>query len=847
MVRFESSESCTHGRRTNKAVTGLILTSIILIALCGRLPAQTCAPGDLRVFVVDSEESPVLDARVRVGPDLTPFGERLTEINGTADFEKVPCGAWRVTAAKEGFEAASKTVEIAGGASVEVSLTLNPQIHRSSVEVTDTAPAVEQSASQSNELRPIELKTIPTNPATVTETLPLVPGVVRTPDGELKIDGTGEHRSALVVNQTDVTDPATGKFGQTIPVDAIETVNVLTTPFLAQYGRFTSGVVAVETRRGGEKWHAELNDPFPDFRIRSWHMRGIRNETPRGVVGGPLIRNKLYTNAALQYFYQRDPSRTLPFPYNESKQEWVNSFTQVDVILSPKQIITATVHLSPQHTNFVSPEYFNPQPVTPSYAQHNYVGTVADHFGILGGILDSGVSIQRFNAVIGSQGSADMVMTPVGNQGNYFGVQNRAARRTEWLETWSPAPVPLAGTHLAKIGTSLTWSGDNRQFTYRPVNILNRAGRLLERIDFTNRNPFSRTDLEVTAFTQDHWVLTDRVAFDYGVRLEHQRLPGSLRIAPRVGLAWTPFSNGRTVFRAGYGEFYDHLPLAIYTFGRYPERTITYFAPDGSTIGSPRRYLNVIGSITGPRSFLVNGQLVAGGFAPRGATWNVQLERSFSRLFRIRGVYTDNRGVGLVVLEPDLLETINEIVLNGNGSSRYRQAEATAKFTWKEGQQLVFSYTRSSAEGNLNSFDVFLGNFPTPQIRPNVYSNLPGDLPNRFLVWGRLKVPFWGLQVLPIVEYRNGFPYSRFDALQNYSGTPNSDSTRFPNFFSADARVIKNVKISPKYTLRFSITGFNLTNHFNALAVHANIADPQCGVFFGNYHRRYRGDFEVIF
>lgn len=134
------------------------------------------------------------------------------------------------------------------------------------------------------------------------------------------MDGVGEHRSAPVVNQTDVTDPATGKFGQTVSVDAVETLNVLTTPFLAQYGRFTSGVVAVETRRGGEKWHAELNDPFPDFRVRSWHMRGIRNETPRAFLSGPLIHERLYFHTALVYYYQRDSSRTLPFPYNESKQ-----------------------------------------------------------------------------------------------------------------------------------------------------------------------------------------------------------------------------------------------------------------------------------------------------------------------------------------------------------------------------------------------------------------------------------------------------------------------------------------------------------------------------------------------
>lgn len=122
------------------------------------------------------------------------------------------------------------------------------------MDVRETPPPVEQSSSQNYVLRPSEVKTLPTNPATVNDTLPLVPGVVRAPDGELKIDGSGEQRSSLVVNQSDDTDPATGKFGQTVPVDSIETANVLTPPFLAQYDRFTQGVVAVETRRGGDKW-----------------------------------------------------------------------------------------------------------------------------------------------------------------------------------------------------------------------------------------------------------------------------------------------------------------------------------------------------------------------------------------------------------------------------------------------------------------------------------------------------------------------------------------------------------------------------------------------------------------
>lgn len=399
------------------------LAAIIALVTCGYVSGQTCAPGELRVFVVDSESGPVFDADVRVNSGTDLLGQASTVSLGAVDFAGLRCGSLNISAAKEGFDPANGAVVMTSGAHAQITLTLKPRAQRTSVDVTATAGVIEQSASQSTEVRLSEVKTLPTNPATVSDILPLVPSVIPSPDGEIKIDGSGEHRSALVVNQTDVTDPATGKFGQTIPVDSIESVNVLNTPFLAQYGRFTTGVVAVETRRGGEKWHAELNDPFPDFHIRSWHMQGIRDVSPRAVLGGPLIHNRLFVNTALQYSFDRISVLTLPFPHNESKKESINSFTQLDLVLSPKQIITATFHLSPQHINFVDPDYFNPQGVTPSYSQHNYVGTLADHWGIFGGIVDSSLSLQRFNVDIGSQGDADMVLSPVGNYGNYFGVQ----------------------------------------------------------------------------------------------------------------------------------------------------------------------------------------------------------------------------------------------------------------------------------------------------------------------------------------------------------------------------------------------------------------------------------------
>jgi len=820
---------------------------VLGLSLCALATAQTCEPVELRVLVKDSQEAPIYDAKVRLGRNATEFAAQATPASGLAEFENVPCGAWAVKATKDGFEDSSLSVEITGEPTAEVIVTMNPKINRSTLEVTDTPPPVEQSSSQNYELHPSEVKTLPTNPATVSDALPLVPGVVRSPGGELKLDGSGEQRSSLVVNQSDVTDPATGKFGQTVPVDSIESVNVLNTPFLAQYGRFTQSVVAVETRRGGDKWHYDLNDPFPDFFVHSGHVLGIRNETPRAVAGGPLIKDRLFVISALQYILDKNPSRTLPFPFNVAKHERVNSFTQVDYILSQRQIVNATFHFNPEHTNFSNPDYFNPEQVDPSYAQRAYEATLAHHLGLWGGTLDTSVAYQRFHTFIGAQGPAGEIVTPEGNSGNYFGTQTRDAFRREWLEIWSPAPVRFYGSHQLKVGTSLTVSSDRGAFVYTPVDVLNSFGQLLESIDFSNQAPYKRTDLEFTGYAQDHWTPSAKFSIDAGLRVEHQRLASSLRLAPRAGIAWTPFSNQRTVFRAGYGQFYDHIPLDVYAFSRYPNRTITMYAPDGSVIGEPEEIENVIGSVTGPSSFLVHGQRVAGAFSPRGTTWNTQVEHSFSKLLRVRAVYTDNKSVGLIIMDPETLGSTNEIVLNGNGSSTYRQAEFTAKMSWESGQQLVFSYTRSRAEGDQNVFDNFVGNFADPFIRPNVYANLPGDLPNRFLMWGHIKIPYQKFELFPTIEYRNGFPYAAFDVLQNYVGVPNSDATRFPNFFSADARLMRDFKVTKKYTVRLSLSAFNLTNHFNPLAVHDNIADPQYGVFFGNYHRRYRFDFEVLF
>jgi hypothetical protein len=100
----------------------------------------------------------------------------------------------------------------------------------------------------------------------------------------------------------------------------------------------------------------------------------------------------------------------------------------------------------------------------------------------------------------------------------------------------------------------------------------------------TSNNPFD--NIPMGFFLQDNWRMNRRLTVNYGVRYDVEISPlfapatainkaaeqalgvveGIPRdynnVAPRIGLAWDPVGDGRTVIRAGYGIFYDHPLLA---------------------------------------------------------------------------------------------------------------------------------------------------------------------------------------------------------------------------------------------------------------------------------------------
>jgi outer membrane receptor protein involved in Fe transport len=94
-------------------------------------------------------------------------------------------------------------------------------------------------------------------------------------------------------------------------------------------------------------------------------------------------------------------------------------------------------------------------------------------------------------------------------------------------------------------------------------------------------------DNSLGVFAQDSWKISPKFTLNYGVRYDIEWAPifpastalnstaeqalgviqgiplNKKNVAPRIGLAWDPQGNGRTVIRASYGIFYDNPSLAL--------------------------------------------------------------------------------------------------------------------------------------------------------------------------------------------------------------------------------------------------------------------------------------------
>ena len=747
-------------------------------------------------------------------PDERRIGVVVTDADGTFRFENLAAGRYRLAASLPGFdEVVRGGLVVSSGTSLDVELDVPFTLQQRS-DVVGVAQTVAPTAGAQESVAGRLIDIAPVKGDDFQALLPLLPGVVRGQDGRINMKGGRPTQTGLQLSQAYVSDPSTGDAGFDLPVDAVESVDVMPNPYAAEYGRFSSGVAKIETRKGFPEWRTIANNfiPVPCFRICDGQSLGIRAFDPRLLIGGPLIKDRLLLSMSLQAHWQRIRVPSLPDGKNDTGVASLVSFSRLDWRVRDHDV-KATLAFFPRSMTAVNLNTFNPVEATPTFKQRGFNIEVADskRFSPTA-LLDTTVNVRQFDVHVDGDGSRVYTITPDGTSGTFFNRQDRRSHTLQWIESFSTVRRG-AGDHLLKVGADILRLGFDGESESRPVEIRRSDGSLSQRLEYDGLTTQRVVTTDVALFGQDAWRMNDRLLVELGTRFDRNGVIGRNNVSPRVGAVIGVLADGRGILRGGTGLFYERTPLLAGAFTSLDVQTVTRFAPDGSARDAVR-YVNTVTSPLRTAS---------------GRVWNVDYDHRLTKTLALRLNHLERRGRHELVVNPTLLSGQSLLDLTSSGGSRYRETEATLRYRGDGQRELTVSYVHSRSAADLNAFDAYFGNFRNPVIRANAASVTNVDVPNRLVALGVLPIEKW--MIAPLVEVRSGFPYSIVDEDQNFVGVRNR--ARFPRFVSLDLSINREIELKGR-RVRIGFKANHVLNNFVPRDVQANVGSPAFGTFYNS-------------
>lgn len=269
----------------------LTVLSVFLFSLS--LSAQST--GELRGTITENGTDVTLPG-VNVIIKGTSFGA-ATDPDGNYVIRNIRPGEYNVEISFIGFERVLLTgIEIKAGETTELDYALKEQVLSSDEEVvvigakpifdvekSETSVSIGREDIEAAPIRKIE------------DALELQSGVIKDPTG-LYIKGGRAYETGFVVDGVSAQDPLAGTgFGLDLGANSFRNIEVITGGVGAEYGDVTSGVVAVNTRDGGERYEGVFSHKRDNFGSNvSGNQANYFNDIYELSVGGPgIIMEKL--------------------------------------------------------------------------------------------------------------------------------------------------------------------------------------------------------------------------------------------------------------------------------------------------------------------------------------------------------------------------------------------------------------------------------------------------------------------------------------------------------------------------------------------------------------------------
>jgi outer membrane receptor protein involved in Fe transport len=734
-----------------------------------------------------------------------------TDEAGRVRFTQLPPGEYTVTVRKADFQtkkAVDVKVDIGGTSRVSVSLVSKEEAKDvEEIVVSGQVPVVDtEKMALGGTVNDTFTETVPTD-RTYQGLAQLLPGV--SGGSNPNVLGGTLYGNQYLLDGINVTDPVTNTFSANFNFDAIQTLEVLTGGRDAEYGSAVGGVLNVVTKSGSNDFHADVSVYYqPDaLQLKEKDEEGLRNEILEVnlAAGGPIIKDKLWYFASAQVPYTAfstpEPDNGWNFSEPHPSRTFLGFFGlgKLTYQMSPNQTFKLLIQGDPAViSNNLQDPTVDPKAEMEQVQTGIIVAAYSETFLTQDLFWNTRLAYSQNKLDIhpesGDEETPGRFNSDTGfSTVNYTRMLEDNRTRVQLHSALSYMVDDLIGEHQLKGGVdvSLSW---NTVTDTRPGGM-----RYVDAGVSDPTNPLSQplpdyrwvvADPEDTKifgdaegfFVQDVWKPIPNVIVRPGLRFDTARMrnwDGETQVhlntlSPRVGVAWDPFDDGKTLLRAGYWQYIDtgYLALSGFAGGRtkleqrwyYNSVTDQYDSFGGQQGGADgaigKDYLKEAWNQQRPRTHEVivgfNREIIpdlefAGNFIYRRHN-NQWEDDEVNLMWNADGTdvigYRDGQDRWIFALG-----ALREAFI------RYIGFELVLTKRFSRNWEMLASYSYSRTEGT--EPDAISIAFDNPAQRDYEFGWLPHDRRHSFKLFASYQFPL-GIVFGGSVRYLSGLPYNRW-------------------------------------------------------------------------------------
>ena len=273
------------------------------------------------IFTIDANHTQTVWPNARISLKSLSTGKELTTVSnelGQYLFGGILPGDYQLSVALAGFATVRRRVTLTAGNPTIADFRLLPQSQSESVIVNaNSTDAVDTSSSSGGGqvLTTPMLKSLVRLNEDFQEALPLLPGVLRGPEGLIRIKGGNANQANAFINNASIGDPFTGQPALRLPTPPSIPCVFFPTLSSPEFGDFSSGVIEVTTRGGGDEWKWLFEDPIPRFRWIDWQYSRRRElHSTSCLLRSAHQRQTLYLPIPLLWLRHSSASLHFPIP-----------------------------------------------------------------------------------------------------------------------------------------------------------------------------------------------------------------------------------------------------------------------------------------------------------------------------------------------------------------------------------------------------------------------------------------------------------------------------------------------------------------------------------------------------